>query len=260
LLRRDGAAAGPLLVVALWAACTGITGQRGPGAEALPAFHQVEPTSIRKERFFTYLTPVVRAENDRIHQQRSRLLGITAAWKAGEAASWRETRFLVRLAREYQLKADALPLANLIDELLNRVDVIPRSLVLAQAAKESAWGLSRFARRGNNLFGQWCFEPGCGMVPRRRPTGMSHEVRSFETVRDSVSSYIRNLNTHRSYRDLRRLRAQLRRRALPLSGMLLAEGLRRYSERGDRYVREVQSLIRQNGLESASFRTAVTGS
>jgi Bax protein len=75
-----------------------------------------------------------------------------------------------------------------------------------------------------------------------------------------VSSYIRNLNTHRSYRDLRRLRAQLRRRALPLSGMLLAEGLRRYSERGDRYVREVQSLIRQNGLESASFRTAVTGS
>jgi Bax protein len=98
------------------------------------------------------------------------------------------------------------------------------------------------------------------MVPRQRPSGMRHEVRSFDTVRHSVASYVRNLNTHPRYRRLRLLRAGLRAEALPLSGLRLAEGLTGYSERGYAYVREVQALIRQNALESGDGATVAAGS
>lgn len=231
----------------------------GPGRQArpLPAFHEIEPITARKERFLEYLTPMIRAENDRIRLQRSRLHQLAIARKAGQTV-YGGSGFLRELARAYGIEGAALSPGELIGALLERVDVIPRSLVLAQAAKESGWGCSRFARRANNLFGQWCFDPGCGVVPRQRPAGMTHEVRSFGSVRDSVASYIRNLNTHESYRDFRRLRAELRTARRPLSGMRLAEGLTRYSARGHRYVREVQVMIRQNDLEGAEV-TAVTG-
>lgn len=224
----------------------------GPGIEPLPAFHEIEQVSVKKERFFEYLTPVIRAENERIRKQRERLIGVVESYRAGEDLGWSDRRFVEELADEYRLDPDELDTESLLDLLVARVDVIPRSLVLVQAAKESGWGSSRFARQGNNLFGQWCFEPGCGVVPRNRPAGTTHEVASFDTVRDAVTSYVRNLNTHSSYRDLRELRARLREQNRPLTGSRLAEGLDRYSERGAVYVREVQSMIQQNGLESVS--------
>jgi Bax protein len=248
------------LAVALWVVGAGIAGQPELRAETLPAFDEADQVAAKKQRFFDFLGPVVRAENDRISRQRTGLLDIASARAAGERLSWRQAWFLGDLAREYRLDGRHLTPGELIGKLLERVDVIPASLVLAQAAKESGWGSSRFARRANNLFGQWCFEPGCGLVPRQRPAGMVHEVRSFATVRHSVVSYMRNLNTHPSYRRLRALRAELRERARPLSGMLLAEGLTRYSERGLAYVREVQVMIRQNALETRELGTAVTGS
>lgn len=251
----------PLFVLALWTACAGITGTSTAGAEPLPAFHKIKHVPVKKQRFFEYLTPVIRAENARIGLQRERLLELAARWRRGEPRGLLAAAFLDVLAHEYRVDAEALSPRELIAELLERVDVIPRSLVLAQAAKESGWGSSRFARHANNLFGQWCFKPGCGIVPQERPDGMTHEVRSFESVRESVASYMRNLNTHRSYQDLRRLRARLRAADRPLSGLRLAEGLVHYSERGDDYVREVQAVIRQNGLEqSPMVSTAVTGS
>lgn len=245
---RHGPLAVPLAAVLTWSVGVGVT-ERGPGAEPLPPFHEIEQVSVKKQRFFEYLTPVIRAENERIREQRARLLEIARDRDAGEAPGWLARRFLDRLAREYRVDADALDTDELIDALVERVDVIPRSLVLVQAAKESGWGSSRFARRANNLFGQWCFDPGCGLVPRNRPEGRVHEVQSFDTVRDAVASYVRNLNTHRSYEPLREVRAELRAADRPLRGSELARGLGRYSERGDVYVREVQSMIRENGLE-----------
>ncbi len=248
-LDRRGGIVVPAAAVALWALSVGISGDRGPGNEPLPAFHEIEQVAEKKQEFFDYLTPIIRAENDRIRAQRTRLLEIAEAHRQGDPPGWQDRRFLEELAEYARLDAEALSMEELFAGLAKRIDVIPRSLVLVQAAKESGWGSSRFARRANNLFGQWCYDPGCGMVPQNRPAGRSHEVRSFDTVREAVTSYVRNLNTHPSYADLREVRADLRRTATPLSGVRLAEGLQRYSERGEVYVREVQSMIRQNDLE-----------
>ena len=134
-------------------------------------------------------------------------------------------------------------------DLLSRVDEIPPSLALSQAALESAWGSSRFAREGYNLFGVWCYDPGCGMVPRRRTAGATHEVRIYESPKDSFESYIRNLNTSRFYVGMRTLRRDLRSQGKTLSGHDLAMGLTRYSQEGWDYVAKVQSLILSNKLE-----------
>lgn len=243
-------AAVPLSAAMVWTVCVGISGERPPGIEPLPAFHEIDQVSEKKQQFFAYLTPLIREENQRIREQRARLLRIAEAWHArGERPGWLDRRFLRSLAAEYRVDDADRTLDSVLDELQKRVDVIPRSLVLVQAAKESGWGSSRFARGGNNLFGQWCFEPGCGLVPSNRPPDSRHEVASFDTVRDAVASYVRNLNTHPSYDELRALRAQLRAENRTPSGEVLAQGLTRYSERGEAYVHEVQAMIRQNGLE-----------
>lgn len=254
-LRLRLARRGPVLVPGLaalaWAASVGLA-ERGPGTEPLPAFHEIEQVSVKKQRFFEFLTPVIRAENERIREQRQRLLKIVRKHEAGREIGWLERRFVAGLAGEYRVDTRELSFEAVLEALVTRVDVIPRSLVLVQAAKESGWGGSRFARNANNLFGQWCFDPGCGVVPRNRSQGRTHEVARFDTVRDAVASYVRNLNTHRSYEELRALRAEMRARDAGLSGTRLAEGLQRYSERGEAYVREVQSMILQNDLETAS--------
>lgn len=248
LLSSCRAAIVPAAAVLAWTLAVGVAGHRAPGTGPLPSFHEIDRVAVRKQQFFDYLTPVIRAENARIRAQRERLLGIARAWRdRGEPPGWVERQLLRRLAREYRVEQRQLD--AVLDALLERVDVIPRSLVLVQAAKESGWGSSRFARGGNNLFGQWCFEAGCGLVPRDRPPGGRHEVASFDTVRDSVASYVRNLNTHPSYQPLRALRAELRAQEAPLSGVSLAKGLVSYSERGDAYVREVQEMILQNALD-----------
>ena len=144
----------------------------------------------------------------------------------------------------------AIPPGELVETLLRRVDVVPVSLALAQAAKESGWGTSRFVREGNNLFGEWCFEEGCGIVPKARAPGRRHEVRSFESPQASVESYLRNINTHPGYRSLRGARKAQRETRKDLSGVALARELSQYSERREDYVTEVRNLIIGNDLES----------
>jgi Bax protein len=130
--------------------------------------------------------------------------------------------------------------------ILDRVDEIPTALVLIQAANESAWGNSRFARQANNYFGQWRFTKGCGLVPLRRNAGAKHEVQYFTSAELSVRAYIHNLNTSPSYKMLRNLRHFLRRQGKPLDAEFLAIGLKDYSERGMDYVRIIQGMIRSN--------------
>jgi Bax protein len=132
--------------------------------------------------------------------------------------------------------------------LLKRVDTIPVSLALAQAANESAWGTSRFALEGNNLFGQWCYDEGCGLVPNRRRANASHEVQSFESIEAAVRAYFMNINTHDRYQGFRDLRFQMRSKEGELDPFALAWGLDGYSERGEAYVDEVQTIILQNDL------------
>jgi Bax protein len=126
------------------------------------------------------------------------------------------------------------------------VDAVPDHLVLAQAANESAWGTSRFAREGNNLFGQWCFRQGCGLVPASRPDGATYEVARFESVSQSIGSYMHNLNTGRTYQELREIRALARENGHDPDANAMAAGLMSYSERGEDYISELRSMIRHN--------------
>ncbi len=158
---------------------------------------------------------------------------------------WQRFRFS-RLAHEYEIDEPLADIENTLRQLQLRVNIIPVDLALAQAAKESGWGRSRFAVDHNNLFGQWCYQPGCGVVPKRRPSGATHEVAEFTGVSESVQRYMNNLNTHPRYQEFRQLRAARGRNNLPLSGKSLVPGLLGYSQRGQIYLDELQLMMRAN--------------
>jgi len=136
-------------------------------------------------------------------------------------------------------------------ELLHRVDAIPPSLALAQSASESGWGTSRFAEEGNALFGQW--STGKGIVPaqQRSATHGDHRVAAFESTGMSVWSYALNLNTHAGYKEFRARRADVRRQGRTVRGTDVVDTMVHYSERGQAYVNELKTLMRQNHLEIA---------
>lgn len=219
-------------------------------AEAeIPDFAAVPDTEQRKQLFFEFLQPYVDAQNQKVKQQRQRLLVLLERIAQGLPLERRDRVFLVELGRQYEVEGNDHRDPDYLERLRRRVDVIPPSLVLAQAAKESGWGSSRFAREAYNFFGQWCYVEGCGLVPNRRRASASHEVKAFDSIEAAVDAYFMNLNTFPSYIDLRLIREELRARQEPIDGLALTEGLYSYSERGSAYVRELQSLIRYNELQ-----------
>jgi len=213
-----------------------------------PDFASIDSVAVKKQQFFDFLEDYVMAENENIAKTRRELGSYLDIANSGLDFSQRERRWILQLAEHYDLDTSTLSDREITNELYKRVDKVPVSLALAQAANESAWGTSRFAREGNNIFGQWCYEEGCGLVPRRRLAGATHEVKKFDSIQESVNAYINNINTHPSYSHLRDLRARMRDRNRPLDPLRLAIGLESYSQRGDNYVDEVQNLIEQNQL------------
>lgn len=210
----------------------------------MPDYSDISHIPWRKEAFFNTLLPLVLYENQRIQWQREQLQHAKSLLDAGHELIAKDQKLVSEIAKYYALD---WPLTeNEWITLMRRADQVPLDLVLMQAANESAWGTSRFAQQGNNLFGQWCFSVGCGLVPEQRVPGMNHEVRRFDTVLASVQAYMRNINTHRAYRQLRTIRGNLRARGTEITGIDLAPGLISYSERRQAYVDEVISMIRSN--------------
>jgi Bax protein len=167
------------------------------------------------------------------------------AVEAGKALARSESRWLHALARKYDVYWNPQQPVTVIKELISRVDIVPVQLAVVQAAKESSWGRSRYAVQSNNIFGQWCYKKGCGVIPRERPPGARHEVRQFDSISDAIGSYIHNLNSHYRYKKLRKLRQDLRNQGLAIEGNELVDGLLFYSERRQQYVEEIRSMIRQ---------------
>ena len=204
---------------------------------------------VKKQAFFDYLSPAIEEISDEIRTDREWVLALQQRQSVDEL-SLLQTQRLHHLAVRYEIDPEeAESNQAIIKQLLRRIDVVPKSLALVQAAKESGWGSSRFARNGYNLFGQQCFESGCGFTPSARKAGKSHEVAEFDSVESAVRAYMHNLNTHYRYQDFRLLRAQQRSLGDSLSGIKLAQGLGAYSERGSVYVHEIIALIRHNELE-----------
>lgn len=226
--------------------------------DTMPRFGEIQDVSERKSRFFNWLLPEVERENDRLMELRDEILVLQDEYEAGNPLTWDERRLLKVLAARFESPVADPGDPLFFSELLTRVDRVPASLVLAQAAWESGWGTSRFARRGFNLFGHWCMEPGCGLVPGERPEDAGHEVAVFDDVRESVRKYLRNLNSHPAYREFRAKRAELRNQGLPVTGPALVGTLDDYSERGDAYVHDIQRLMLANNLPACTRNVEVS--
>lgn len=212
---------------------------------ASPDFTEYESVDKRQKAFFSYFLPLVRERNSEILAIREKL----AKWQEDPEAveSW-SRQDVKAVAADYGLGDFATDAPGDWERLMRRVDVIPPSLALAQAANESAWGTSGFAREGNNFFGKWCFEKGCGLVPDERPPGKDYEVEVFASAEDSLDAYMRNLNRHSAYSKLRRIREDLRSRDETVTGKALVQGLDDYSAQGDEYVKLLRALISNNDL------------
>lgn len=216
-----------------------------PVSGQAPNFADIADIKERKKAFFNFLKPYVDEKNQLILKDRKRLKTFINNKRKLTAS---ETQWVSSLRKSLKLDVkDSYSKAD-INALLHRLDIIPVSLVLAQAANESAWGTSRFATKGNNYFGQWCFRKGCGLVPESRDEDADHEVRKFHDARESVFAYIDNLNRNAAYKSLRATRQTLRESQESISGLALAEGLLSYSQRGEEYVDEIKGLIEYNKL------------
>jgi Bax protein len=211
-----------------------------------PDFASFTDVKEKKKAFFDYIYYFVEKVNLEVLERRVAI--DTILDKAPEDISEEDRAFIDEMSELYLKDHDSSDTLASAKILQDYIRVIPPSLALAQAANESAWGTSRFATDANNFFGQWCFKKGCGLVPSQRNSGQVHEVRKFNTPEGSVRSYVRNLNTHYTYDELREIRDKLYQKEKLVTGMDLAEGLTGYSERGEEYVHELQSMIRVNKL------------
>jgi len=198
---------------------------------------ELQSVKLKKETFIKIVLPLIVAENEKILEDRNKLKKITKKKMTTEE----EKQWLRQKLLEYKVKNSKL------DELEKRMDIIPTSLALAQAAKESGWGTSRFALEGNAMFGQWTWT-GNGIEPLFKDKNKTHKILKFPILRASVKSYINNLNSHKSYRKLREIRFELRNKNRKIEGLKLTETLDNYAETGKDYTKTIEQIIKENRL------------
>ena len=198
----------------------------------------IENTKKRKEFFIQIVLPLILKENNNIKLDRKRLFNIIN--KSSNTSL--EKKWLKKKYKQYGIPS------NDLSTLKVRMDEIPVSLAIAQAAKETGWGTSRFAQEGNALFGQWTWS-GEGLKPKDADKDQGHKVMRFNVLQASVRAYQRNLNTHKSYKEFRLARAKLRDERKGLDSLLLAKYLNSYAETGNQYVEVLQKIIKQNNLK-----------
>ncbi|WP_419174285.1 glucosaminidase domain-containing protein [Desulfosediminicola sp.] len=205
---------------------------------------------VKKELFYRVIVPMILLSNELIEKERSGLEAIKRDLEDGKSLLPAEQARIQALVKRYGATAVEDP-AEQIDHLLQRVDIIPPSLALGQAAYESGYGTSRFAREGNALFGQWTYS-GDGMKPaEHRAAKGNYSVAAYQWPLESVRSYMYNLNSHRAYQGLRDKRAALRKAGEKPTGLELAETLTSYSEKGEEYVNTLKGIISVNNLAIA---------
>ena len=198
----------------------------------------IENTKKRKELFLQIVLPLVLQENNNIRLDRKRLFAIINKSNNTDL----EKKWLDKKYKQYGIPSKDLSTLKI------RMDEIPVSLALAQAAKETGWGTSRFAQEGNALFGQWTWS-GEGLKPKNAEKNEGHKVMKFNILQASVRAYQRNLNTHKTYREFRLARAQLRDESKELDSIILSQYLDKYAETGQEYVKILRKIIEQNNLK-----------
>jgi len=198
---------------------------------------ELQNTRLKKETFIKIVLPLVVAENERILADKNKLAKISNKKFTTDL----EKQWLRQKLLEYKVKKGN------IKELSVRMDIIPTSIALAQAAKESGWGTSRFALEGNAIFGQWTWS-GNGIAPLDRESNKKHKILKFPILRASVKAYQNNLNTHKSYLKFREKRAKMREKKAKIKGLELTETLKNYAQTGSEYTKILNQIIKQNRL------------
>ena len=188
--------------------------------------------------FIKIVLPLIVKENNKIRVDRKRLFTILNKNSNTDI----EKKWLEKKYKQYGVRKDDL------STLKVRMDEIPVSLAIAQAAKETGWGTSRFALKGNALFGQWTWS-GDGLKPENADEGKEHKVMKFHSLQLSVRAYLRNLNTHSTYKNLRKARTKFRSQNKPLDSIILSRYLDKYAETGNQYIEVLQKIIEQNNLK-----------
>ena len=199
--------------------------------------NELSNTRLKKETFIKIVLPLVVAENERILADRKKLKVILKKKQTSDL----EKQWLRQKLLEYKVKKGNM------DELVKRVDIIPTSIALAQAAKESGWGTSRFALEGNAIFGQWTWSDN-GIAPLDREGNKNHKILKFPILRASVKAYQNNLNTHKSYSNFRDKRMSMREKNKSIKGLELTETLKNYAQTGTEYTKILNQIIIQNRL------------
>ena len=199
---------------------------------------KIENTQKRKDLFIQIILPLILQENNNIKLDRIKLFKIINKSKNTEL----EKKWLRKKYKQYGVNNKDISVLKM------RMDVVPISMALAQAAKETGWGTSRFAQEGNALFGQWTWS-GEGLKPKDADKDKGHKVMKFNILQASVRAYQRNLNTHKSYKNFRIARAELRDKNQTLDSLILSQHLDKYAETGQEYVNIIQKIIKQNNLK-----------
>jgi len=198
---------------------------------------ELQSTRLKKDTFIKIVLPLIVAENERILADRTKLKRVSKKKQTSDL----EKQWLRQKLLEYKVKKGNM------NELLSRMDIIPTSIALAQAAKESGWGTSRFALEGNAIFGQWTWSDN-GIAPLNRESNKSHKILKFPILRASVKAYQNNLNTHKSYVNFRNKRSVMRAKNKDISGLELTDTLKNYAQTGSEYIKILNQIIRQNRL------------
>ncbi len=211
--------------------------------EKLPVdMAEEKSVTLRKRIFIKSLLPVVLRVNEEILAARQKLQTLRNILDNGISLTDEQRDWLYQIAKRY--KTDPYDW----NAFMSRVDIVPPSLAIAQAAEESGWGTSRFAREGNALFGQYTFSASNGMLPEERANGRRHLIRAYANLIEGVRSYIHNLNYHRAYKEFRAARKWMRNNDNLINGHTLAGELIRYSERGADYVKTLRRIMHANEL------------
>ena len=199
--------------------------------------NKIKNTQTKKDTFIKIVMPLILDENDKILEDRKKLFKILGK----QSNTMGERVWLKRRFKDYGIEKED------IAELKLRMDIVPTSIAIAQAAKESGWGTSRFALEGNAMYGQWTYGDD-GIEPSQKDNSKDHKILKFPMLQSSVKAYMKNLNTHRGYKEFRSERAELRKKNKNISGINLVVYLYNYAQTGTEYVKTLKKIIEQNDL------------
>ena len=198
---------------------------------------KIKSTNKRKDTFIKIVMPLILSENEKILEDRNKLFRILGK----QSNTMGEKVWLKRRFKDYGIKGED------IAELKLRMDIVPTSIAIAQAAKESGWGTSRFALEGNAMYGQWTWS-GEGIEPSKKDKEKEHKILKFPKLQSSVAAYMKNLNTHRGYSEFRDKRSKIREKKQEVNGLDLVDYLYNYAQTGSEYVKTLKIIIQQNNL------------